>query len=440
MYNNKKILVCGMARSGISVSKLLHSNGAIVSIYDKKEINNEELKNLKINIISTESPLELVKNFDILVVSPGLPLTLDFIQEAYKLSIPVVSEIEISSTLTNKTIIGITGTNGKTTCTTLINEIFSANGFDSYAVGNIGLPFSEKIKDEKDNTVYVTELSSYQLESTFTLKPKVGVVINLSVDHIERHKTYENYIDAKKRIFQNSDESDFLVLNYDDEICRNMANETNAQIVFFSQKTKLDKGLYVENKKVYYRKELILNLEKVLIPGAHNVENILACLCVAISLKLDLDKVCNVIYNFSGVEHRIEYVCRKNNIDYINDSKSTNENSAINAIKAFENKKVTLVLGGYGTNCISDELAELIIKNISKVILIGESKFAIKEVFDNLNFKNYFIAENLKEVIKISKNICEKEETLLFSPGYKSFDMFNDFEDRGRQFKEAVID
>ncbi len=446
MYKNKKILVCGMARSGIAVSKLLKGKGAIVTLYDKKSIdyNNSNIKELidfNIELISLDTPIKIINEFDIIVVSPGIPLFLDFILKAYELKIPVVSEIEICNSLTNNKIIGITGTNGKTTCTTLIGEILSATDNNVQLVGNIGIPFSEKLRYEENNTVYVAELSSYQLESTYNIKPKVAIIINLSHDHLERHKTYQNYIDAKKRIYMNQSSEDFLVLNYDDKICKGMAKETKSKILFFSKEVHLKEGVFVKNNKIYIRYSdeeiFVLDLSKIKLLGKHNVENILAAISALYCFNVNIKTMREIIYGFTGVEHRLEIVRKLNGITYINDSKSTNESSTISAIKSFS-KNIILILGGNGNEMISDKLYNLINDKVKHVFLIGESKDVISKGFISKGFSKFDILNNLDEISFKCKDICSNGDILLFSPGYKSFDMFINYEDRGNKFKEVI--
>ncbi len=448
MYKNKKILVCGVARSGISVSKLLIDKGASVTLYDKNTINyhDEKLKfliNNGVKVICLDTPINIIENFDLIVLSPGIPLHLDFVLKAYQLSIPVVSEVEVCATLTNNNVIAITGTNGKTTCTTLIGEILKSNGNEVEVVGNIGIPFSERLPFEKDNTIYALELSSYQLETTYSLKPKVSVVINISPDHLERHKTYENYIVAKKRIFQNSDEEDFLVLNYDDEICKNMSLETKSKVFFFSKYEALCEGAYIKNDKIYVnslfleKEQFILDLTKIKLLGEHNVENILATVSALYCIGINYEILRDVIYKFKGVEHRMELVNKINDIIYINDSKSTNEASTVSAINSFSNN-IVLVLGGYGNTTISQNLIDLIKESVKHLILIGESKSVIQKTLNHSEYNTITIIDRLEEINNVVEKICVKNDVLLFSPGYKSKDMFKNYEERGKRFKEVV--
>ncbi len=446
MYENKKILVCGIARSGISVSNLLLKHGASVTLYDKKNINfnDDAIKTLlqkEVDFIYGEAPINSINLYDVIVVSPGIPLHLGFILKAYELEIPVISEIEVCSTLTNKTIVGITGTNGKTTCTTLIGEVLKANGDNAEIVGNIGIPFSERLQFEKDNTIYVAELSSYQLESTYSLKPNVSVVINLSRDHIERHKTYENYIKAKKRIYMNQSEEDFLVLNFDDEICKEMAKETNAKVVFFSKKEQLNEGVFVKNNDIYIKNNhsevLVLSLSKIKLLGEHNIENILATVSALSCLNVDINTMRKVIYDFSGIEHRVEIVRKVSGVTYVNDSKSTNESSTISAVNSFA-ENIILILGGYGKQPISHELYKLLEEKVKRVLLIGESKEVLAKLFTEKGYTSFDILNNFDDIASICDNICCEDDIVLFSPGYKSLDMFKNYEERGNKFKEII--
>ncbi len=446
MYKNKKILVCGIARSGIAVAKLLAKSGAIVTIYDKRKIDNtnpiyKELEKCKITIVTSDTPIDIIDEFDFLVVSPGLPLHLDFIQKAFELGKKVVSEIDIANSFTSNTIIGITGTNGKTTCTTLVGEILKYNNIKTKLVGNIGTPFSEEVINDEQGIVYTTELSSYQLESTYDLKPKISIIINFSKDHIERHKTYQNYIDCKKRIYQNSTEDDFLILNYDDPICRQISYEVNNKVVFFSKEEYLPNGVFAKNGYIYStiggNEKKVLDLSKVQLLGSHNVENILVAVTTGICMDLNIDKIREGIYSFKGVEHRLEFVKMINGALFMNDSKATNEDATINAINSFDDD-IILILGGSKKDVTDYNLIKLIKKKVKHVILIGESKEMLSNAFLSAGYDNFTKVQNLKECIHQSLDICTTGDVVLFSPGYKSFDMFKDFEDRGRKFKYEI--
>lgn len=445
-FENKNILVCGGARSGISVVKLLQKYKGKITIYDENKIKiDDDLKN-KVTIIigSEEKVLKLIEKQDILIVSPGIPLDKKYIILAKEKNIPVISEVEVANNFTNNTIIGITGTNGKTTTATLISEVLNAKGFDTRGelVGNIGIPFTEKVLDVKKEDIFIAELSSYQLESTKNLKPKVSLVLNISKDHLERHRTVENYIKIKMNIFKNMDKDDFLVLNYDDYYCRYMIDKVvDAKIIYFSKKCIMEKGVFIENDTVYstvYNKKVkILELSKIQLVGEHNIENILASIATLQCLKIGPDQLKKGIYGFKGVEHRLEFIKTIKGLVFINDAKATNEQATINAIKSFE-KGIILILGGQKKESIDFTLINLIKKNVQSVILYGENSNILKKCLEDIDYTNIIKANSMIDVISKVLKLGLPGDIILFSPGYKSFDMYYDYEERGIDFKNAV--
>ena len=443
-FKNKNVLVCGMAKSGISASLLLKKLGANVTIQDLKTedtiSNINILKNENINLYLGKNPEKnLIDKMDIIVVSPGLPLDLDFILYA-KNKVKIISEIELAYLVCKATTVAITGTNGKTTVTTLVGEIIS-NYKKSFVVGNIGTAFSEKVLEMKEEDFAVCEVSSFQLETIHNFRPKVSVILNITPDHLNRHKTMENYIFAKERIFENQKNDDFLILNYEDEICKKMANKTNANVFYFSSKNEIEKGVYLKNEDIFIncfgKNEKFININELNILGVHNIENVMASILICACLKVPFEIIKNTVINFKGVEHRIEFVCNKNGVDYYNDSKGTNVDASIKAVLAMK-KPIYLIAGGYDKETDFKDFIKNFEKRVKKLILIGEVKEKIAKQCEEMNFFNFEIANNLEEAVKICFENAKTGDCVLLSPACASWDMFKNFEERGNLFKSYV--
>lgn len=443
-FKNKNVLVCGVARSGISASLLLKKLGANVTIQDLKtedELENIDiLKNEKIQLYLGKNPAkDLIDKMDIMVVSPGLPLDLDFVLYA-KNRLKIISEIELAYSVCKAPIVAITGTNGKTTATTLVGEIIS-NYKKSFVVGNIGIPFSEKVLEMKEDDFAVCEVSSFQLETIHNFRPKVSAVLNITPDHLNRHKTMQNYILAKERIFENQKEDDFLILNFEDEICRKMASKTNANVLYFSSKKEIENGAYLKNNEIFIncfgKNEKFININELNILGVHNMENVMASILMCACLKIPFEIIKNTLINFKGVEHRIEFVSNKNGVDYYNDSKGTNVDASIKAILAMK-KPIYLIAGGYDKQTDFKEFIQTFENRVKKVVLIGDVKEKIAKQCKEMNFNNFEITDTLEKAIKICFENAENGDCVLLSPACASWDMFKNFEERGNLFKSYV--
>ncbi len=445
---NKKVLVCGLGRTGISLIPVLLKKGAYVTLQTEKinDIYKEKIEKYQeegVKVFLNKNPNDIISNFDLCIVSPGIDTAEKFFTIAKEAKVKIISEIEFSNWFYCGELVAITGTNGKTTTTTLVQKILKEKFSDSRAVGNIGIPFAENVLDSSKDSVFALELSSYQLETTYTLKPKVAAVLNITKDHIQRHKTMNNYILAKEQIFLNQDENDFLVLNYDNSYTKEMSKNTTSKVIYFSKKEILEDTLkvFVKNNIVYTNingnLEEVLNIDDILIIGEHNIENVLAAIALTSAMGVDIETIKEVVLNFKGVEHRLEYVKTINSITYINDSKATNPDSSINAIKAVT-QPIVLIVGGFDKNLPIYDFIKNITKEVRHLIIIGEIKDKFVESCLNIGFTDFTVCDTLESAVEESYKIAHSGDCVLLSPSCSSSDMFEDFEHRGKVFKEAI--
>ncbi|MCL2873863.1 MAG: UDP-N-acetylmuramoyl-L-alanine--D-glutamate ligase [Defluviitaleaceae bacterium] len=448
-FKGMNILVCGMALSGVSAALLLFEKGANVTLQDikpadKLEKELEMLANTNIDIYLGKDPDDIVSRFELIIVSPGLPLDLPFVDIANKLNIPIWSEVELAYRCCKCSIIAITGTNGKTTTTALTGEIMKAYRSGTEIVGNIGLPFSDKVKKLKAQDFAVVETSSFQLEACHDFKPFASAVLNISPDHLDRHKTMENYIAMKKSIFKNQDSGSYTVLNYDDPVTRKMAEEAKSKVIFFSASSELQNGVYVDSsgyirirtEKMDYR---IIKSDELLILGRHNLENALAAVALASVCGAPPDIIGNVLKNFRGVQHRLEYVTEKSSIQFYNDSKATNPDSAIKGLLAM-NRPTLLIAGGFDKKSDFNDWVKLFEGRVKFVAILGEVKEQIADTLAAHNFLNYEIVNSIEDAAKLCYEKASKGDAILLSPACASWDMFKSFEHRGDAFKNCVLD
>ena len=445
-FIGKKILVIGMARSGVAVASLLSRHGAHVIINDTKTESQlgdalDSLKGLNIEKRLGEDAVKLVEHVDGLVISPGVPITAPAVKRAQELGIPVEGEIEVAYRLSRGRVVGITGTNGKTTTTTLISEMFKNSGKTTYTVGNIGFPFSAIADKTTPDDVIVCEVSSFQLESIDKFRPTISAILNISEDHLIRHGTMEEYIRMKKRIFENQRRDDVCVLNYDDPVTRAMASEMIAQPVFFSRREQVE-GAYVKDGRIMYSLDYprdICAVTDVSIPGKHNLENALAAVAMAMNADIPIDVIRQTLKTFPGVEHRIEFVRELRGIRFINDSKGTNVDSTLKAIDTMD-RPTTIILGGSTKHSDYAPLARAMVESpyISGAIVIGETTPEITPALDAAGFTSYIVKDGFKEAILEAQNMTCRGGNVLLSPACASFDMFSCFEERGDLFKKIV--
>ncbi len=445
-FKDKKVLVSGIAKSGISAAGLLKKLGADVTVQDAKTEDKlgdvtDELRSQGFNLYLGANPDAIIEDMDILVMSPGVPADLPFVNKAREKNIPVIGEIELAYMFCKSPVIGITGTNGKTTTTTLAGDICKAYFENTFVVGNIGNPFADITFETKDDGVVVAELSSFQLETINEFKPKVSAVLNITPDHLNRHHTLENYIAAKERVFENQDESDFCILNYNDEITRKMADKTKADVIFFSLGGKITEGIYSDEKSIYINalgyNEKVVDIDELKILGGHNVENAMAAIgcCAAIGVPLDIIR--KVLKEFTAVEHRIEYVRTINDIEFYNDSKGTNPDASIKAVEAMK-RPICIIAGGYDKGSDFTEWIDTFKGRVKFVAVIGAVKDKITATLDKASFTNYKIADTFEEAIDLCYKNAVPGDCVLLSPACASWDMFKSYEQRGEIFKEYV--
>ena len=444
---NKNILLVGLAKTGISTIKHLNKLGAKVVVNDIKDKDKlkgilDELSDLNnVEYILGYHP-ENVDDINMAVVSPGVPLDLPFILKLKSKNIEIIGEVELAYRLSqNPMFIGITGTNGKTTTTSLVGEIFKKANIDTYIVGNIGNPVIDTVDTANENSVLVTELSSFQLESIDTFKPHVSAILNFTEDHLNRHHTMEAYMEAKARIFKNQDEKDFCVLNYDDKDVKSLSDNVKAKKIFFSRKKSLDCGIYLdEDNNIIInidKKIKLLNKDELSLPGNHNLENCMAAAAIAYVSNIDIDVIREVLKTFAGVEHRQEFVRNLNGIMFVNDSKATNPDSSIKAIESY-NRPIVLIAGGMDKQSSFDEFLDAAKENVYALVLLGETAQKIKECAQNKGFDNITVVKDMKEAVNASYQIAKGGDVVLLSPACASWDMYKSFEVRGIDFKDNV--
>lgn len=441
MFKDKKVLVVGMARSGIAAAESLIEAGAKVIINDSK---TEEQIGDVLNSISNRVYKKLLgqqpsnmEQYDLVVLSPGVPKNLPFIVEANDKNVEIIGELELGYLLSMGTFYGITGTNGKTTTTTLTYEIFKAASRDVHAVGNIGKAVVSVAKDTTKDTELITEVSSFQLESVNKFNVHIAAVLNLAPDHLNRHITMENYVDAKCNLFANQTSEDYLILNFDDEKTRELSKrDIKSKIVYFS-KSKLSEGVYVDDGIIYFDKEKIMSISDIFILGNHNLENVLAAVGIAYLAGIEPEVIALAVSKFKGVEHRVEFVGTFNGVDCFNDSKGTNPEASIVAVNSM-NKPTILIAGGLDKGSVFDEFVQTFKGKLKLLILLGDTKEIIKEAAVKHGFSKIMLVKDMEEAVDAAFENSSAGDALLLSPACASWDMYESFEIRGEHFKSCV--
>lgn len=447
---NKRVIVCGMARSGIAAAKLLAKRGAIVTISDMKAESAfgdtlDELRSLGCVFALGEGPQAHLAGQDIMIISPGIPYAKDFVQQAVGMGIEVIGELELGARMLKGRMAAITGTNGKTTTTTLVGELFRAWGKTTHVVGNIGYPITADAGESTDEDYTVAEVSSYQCETIDEFHPHVGAVLNITEDHLARHGTMQVYVDMKRRIFARQTAGDWAVFNWDDMTCREMAKGLAAKIAWFSRKEAVSCGACVKDGVITLNlgdgEQGVCRADEVYIPGPHNLENALAAVTIAGAMGVPADVMAQVLRTFRGVEHRIETVRVLGGVTWINDSKGTNVDSTLKAIDTMT-KETVLILGGSDKKTCFDPLAEAIVKSgrIRHCVLIGDTAQQIRDSLDRAGYCACTMAGyDFDACLSACRELAKEGGNVLLSPACASFDMFKDYEDRGRIFKEKVM-
>ncbi len=439
----KKILVVGMARTGIATAKFLKAKGSLVTTTEVKPEGEmeEAVQELKGMELSTEWGGHQTETFlrqDIIVVSPGVDLSIDPIQKAIQHGVRVISEIELAWHFIRAPIIAVTGTNGKTTTTLLIGEMLKEDGRKVGVGGNVGEPLILFANGRGRWEVLVVEISSFQLEAIEDFQPRISVLLNITEDHLDRYPSYGEYIEAKVRIFANQNSGDLAVLNRDDPIVMQFDEKVKAKKVFFSLNEKLDEGAFFNGQTISLRlggKGEEYSLAKAPLKGVHNVENMMAALATARSFGCSKKAIQAVLSRFKGLEHRVEFVREIGGVRFYNDSKGTNVGSVVKSLQSFS-EPVTLIAGGKDKNGDLSPLEELIQKRVKHLILIGEAKARMNRKLGGLT--DTVMAKTMEEAVLLAHQKAKAGEVVLLSPACSSFDMFKDYKERGKVFKEAV--
>ena len=445
-YNGKKALVCGMARSGIAAAKLLNRLGARVTLQDMKkreEISADvlALEGQGIVLYTGANPDEIACAQDLIVLSPGIPCDLPFIAAAENAGIEVISEVELAYRLTPCPITAITGTNGKTTTTTLTGEIMKTAYSGTAVVGNIGVPYSEEVERLTEKDWVVAEISSFQMEKAKEFHPHISAVLNITPDHLNRHKTMDVYIAMKERVFAKQTAEDFCILNHGDETCRKMADKTAAKVFFFDSSETLAEGIYLDGDAIEVRwgaiNETLIHVDELQILGVHNYENVMAAAAMGICAGIALDTIRTVLKGFAGVAHRIEYVATVDGVDYYNDSKGTNVDASIRAVLAMK-KPIVLIGGGYDKGSSFDEWTKLFPGRVKHLVLIGVTAPKVRASAEKFGFTAISDCETFAEAVDLCREKAEDGDCVLLSPACASWGVFDNYEQRGDMFKEQV--
>lgn len=441
---DKKVLVFGSGISGISACRLLLEVGRETILYDgNTSLSADALKEQispKLEVILGELPVEVMQTLDLVVMSPGVPTDLPIVNQMREMNIPIWGEVELAYTYGKGDVLAITGTNGKTTTTALLGEIMKNYKESVFVVGNIGNPYTAEALHMEEKSVAVIEVSSFQLETIHDFKPCVSAILNITPDHLNRHHTMENYIRTKENIVKNQTEEDTCVLNYEDEVLRKFGESAKSRVLYFSNGHKLEKGIYLEDGNIIYKEKepvVICNVNELKLLGTHNYENVMAATAMAIAYGVPLDVIRRTIREFSGVEHRIEFVCEKAGVAYYNDSKGTNPDAAIKAVQAM-NRPTLLIGGGYDKNSEYDEWIGAFDGKVKYLVLIGQTREKIAQTARKLGYENIIMAESLKEAVEVCTKLADPGDAVLLSPACASWGMFKNYEERGDEFKKYV--
>lgn len=444
--SQEKALVIGTGISGIGAARLLARNGAAVTLYDEKEGIDVEAVRAKlgvegVSIIAGALPEAVEQAVTVLVISPGVPIDAPIVNRFRDRGIRIIGEIELAYICAKGRLIGITGTNGKTTTTSLVGAMMQDYFGDTFIVGNIGNPYTDAAMDTKDTSVTVAEISSFQLETIETFHPMVSAILNITPDHLNRHHTMECYVETKEAIARFQTQDDYCVLNYENEYTRDFGERCPAKVVFFSSERTLENGFYLVNEDIYYSEngsaQRIMNIYDMNLVGMCNIENVMAALAIGRCMGIPFESLLKTIREFKAVEHRIEFVATKRGVDYYNDSKGTNPDAAIQGIRAMR-KPTVLIGGGYDKGSTYDEWIEAFDGKVKKLILIGQTREMIAKCAREHGFEDIIFAESLEEVMKLCQELTVPGDAVLLSPACASWGMFPNYEVRGKMFKDYV--
>ncbi len=446
-FQNVKTLIFGTGKSGVAAAELLEKQGAELFIFDGNEklliedlrSKSEAFRNAEIMVGTI--PEEVLKTLSVAVLSPGVSPELPVVLRMKELGIRIIGEIELAYLCGKGRIAAITGTNGKTTTTALTGEILKTFYPDVRVVGNIGIPFTSEAATETDETVAVAEISSYQLQTAETFHPEVAAILNITPDHLDRHHTMEAYIEAKESITKNQTKDDTVVLNHEDEELRRFGGTLITKVIWFSSERELKDGLFYRDGAIFMadhgEEEELIRTEELSILGKHNYENAMAAAAVALSMGVPKENIRSAMKAFRAVEHRIEFTEEINGVRYYNDSKGTNPDAAIKAVEAMDRPTV-LIGGGYDKSATYEEWIAAFPGTVKKLVLIGATAEKIADTCEKMGFTAYEFADSLKAAVEAAHAAAVPGDAVLLSPACASWDMFPNFEERGRQFKELV--
>lgn len=441
-FKNKKVLVLGLAKSGESAARLLDKLGAIVTVNDSKPFEEnpaaQGLLEEGIKVVTGGHPLELLdEDFALMVKNPGIPYSNPMIKKALDKGMPVWTEVELAYLISEAPIVGITGSNGKTTTTTMIGQVLTAAGQNGLLSGNIGYPASHVAQTATDKDTLVMELSSFQLMGIESFHPEIAVITNLMPTHIDYHGSFEAYVAAKWNIQKNMTAADHLVLNFNQDLAKELAEKTQATVVPFSTLEKVD-GAYLENGLLYFRGEAVMAADEIGVPGSHNVENALATIAVAKIRGVDNETIKETLSAFGGVKHRLQYADEINGVKFYNDSKSTNILATQKALSGFDNSKVILIAGGLDRGNEFDELVPDI-TGLKKMVILGQSAERVKRAADKAGVE-YVDATDIADATRKAYHLAGAGDIVLLSPANASWDMYPNFEVRGDLFLKTVAE
>ncbi len=444
----KSIIIAGAGKSGIAAAGLLNNETDRLVIYDGNEsldigeVRRQLPENFHGEIITGELPEKYIKDADILIISPGVPTDLEFIQKLRNEGVKIWGEAELGFRFSKGCLAAITGTNGKTTTTSLLGEIASTECESVFVVGNIGIPYTSMAEKTEDGSITVAEMSSFQLESVEEFHPQVSIILNITPDHLNRHHTMENYTMAKANIMLNQTENETCVLNYEDKRLRELASKSKAGVVFFSSVRELKSGCFLRDEHIIYKEKNgnetdVCSVYDMNIIGRHNYENAMAAVAAAKSLGISWDGIRKGLKNFVAVEHRIEYTVTVNGVKYYNDSKGTNPDASIQAVRAMTAPTI-LIGGGYDKGSEYDEWIDSFDGKIRYLLLMGQTAKKIAETCEKKGFKNYLFVKDMEEAVDFAYKNAEPGDAVLLSPCCASWGMFRNYEERGKIFKELA--
>jgi UDP-N-acetylmuramoylalanine--D-glutamate ligase len=438
-FTCRRVTVVGLARSGVAAARALDALGAYVTVTDKKPLDQltEQVKALggNITVKAGGHPDRVFLEADLIVVSPGVP-KISQLRNAQRHGVRVISELELAWLLSDAPYVGITGTNGKSTVTTLVGLMLTKARKKALVAGNIGNALTEDIALLSNHDWIVAELSSFQLEDIETFRPRVAAILNVTQDHLDRYRDIEEYGEAKARIFMNQRKDDFLVLNFDDPLVKSSATRTSATVVPFSRLLRFNPGACVVDGYVLFNGRRIIPVDEIKIKGVHNLENALAAAAVSLSAGADGESVAAALREFPGLEHRLEFVREKDGVTYVNDSKGTNVGAVLKSVEGFT-QPVVLIAGGLDKGSDFSPLYGLFRQKVKLLVLIGKAADKMEQALGTAT--ETVLAPTLQEAVLLASRRAVRGDVVLLSPACASFDLFKDFEDRGRQFKETVM-